>query len=180
MLQLNRRKIYSALIALLLLAHFFPCFYFLIGSETTEGKIVDVKIWTSGSRKAKRKHVVPIAQIEVNHTRYTILGPDYPDLAMADDIGDVVPIVYKKSNPKNAYFYTLTGFWFSNYINWLVVILLITCAVFSFIDSSQLLIFRYNTTLEGKTIELTKSVKSKSLLARLQRAKEAMRRKPRR
>jgi hypothetical protein len=151
--------------------HFGLCLYELIGKGTVTGKIISYKNWTtehSGGRtnrwtvqssKVKVHHSAPIALYTVENIEYQLQGPEVIDQNAPKEIGSQVPILYSKRSPAFAYFYTLTGFWFSNYIYWFIAILVVIIALTTFMEQSQLLIFRYSRSVEGLVFELTPSEK---------------------
>lgn len=155
------KRLYVVLISLLLLVciHFGLCFYDLIGKETVTGKITTYHYWTTRHKNTTIKHLAPIAVYTVDNIEYTLEGPEVVNPDDSHKTGIDVPILYSKRAPDYAYFYTLSGFWFSNYIFWLIVILIIVVALTTFIEKSQFLIFRYSRSVEGLVFELTPSEK---------------------
>ncbi len=155
------KRLYVVLISLLLLAcvHFGLCLYDLIGKETIDGKIINYHYWTTRHKNTTIKHLAPIASYTVDNIEYQLEGPEVIDPEGSHKTGIDVPILYSKRAPNYAYFYTLSGFWFSNYIFWLIAILIIVIALTTFIEKSQFLIFRYSRSAEGSLFELTPSEK---------------------
>ncbi len=171
MIKLKRHHVILITLLLMVSTHFGLCLYELIGKDTVTGKIISYHNWTtehSGGRtnrwtfqnsKTSVYHNAPIALYTVNNIEYQLQGPEVSDIAAPRELGLEVPILYSKASPGYGYFYTLTGFWFSNTLYWLIAFLAVLIAITTFIEKSQLLIIRCSRSAAGSVFELTPSEK---------------------
>lgn len=185
MIKLNRNHIFVIVLLLLVTIQFTNPLLKYFTQKTTPGIIVDMQIVEGGTYNTKftqhtKKYYVPVAEYTVSQTKYLLKGPGYSDKKMTEWYRDTVTIIYDPAVPSDASFLTVTAFWFPQYMQKLVILMVLCIAIYSFFHRTQFLVIRYHRINDEPILELTKTVKDQNLKTRLKRARESMYRNPRR
>jgi len=166
-IQLSRNKIFLLIIVILLLLQFVPLLLTYAFNKTCTGKIIQILYSESSYSDTHHRNIYlkdktiitkyrPLAEYTVNNLTYTLGGPVYYEVQTAPLVGDKVTILYDPSEPEDAHFLNLSGFWFKQYLLKLFILLVITIGIYHFLHPQQMLFIRAKRANSEKYIELTK------------------------
>lgn len=157
---LNRNKIFGIGVAIIALFITINRVDFLIGSSFAEGKVVKVRKW-SGSRG--RSYFAPIVSYSVGANSYTFQGETYSEL----NVGEEVSVVYK-NDLSVAEVFSFVGFVMTPLIYALLPLLILTAAIYSFIEKNETVAFSIkgitkNKPLNFQSININEDLSVKSI-----------------
>lgn len=142
MIRLNKVRFFLTGFIFIVACYFVRQVDFIMGSEVTEGYVIkekDIVYEVDG------KWLIMVAGDE---TRYYEAGmpPDKAGL-----LGEEVPVIYKKEEPRISKIYTFFGFWFSNIAYFIVPLFLWSAFSLSYIDKGEYLLLDFRNKRFGKT-----------------------------
>jgi hypothetical protein len=105
-------------------------FIYLAGCNYADGVVTDRQMNVTSSHN---KHLSPIITFVANNKTVDF----YIDEDLDYNPGDRIPIIYRRSNPRDARVFGLFGFWLQDYIYFALPILLFGTIIYSVLDTGE-------------------------------------------
>lgn len=139
-IKLNRNKIYFLSVVIILLFVIINRINFIYESNFAEGKVIQMVNRSSYSTlHGVTAYAVPVIKFRDGYSDITFEGERNADIT----VSETVKVVYKKDDPEKAEVFSFGGFLAPVLIYALLPLLLISAAVFSFLDSKELIVIDY-------------------------------------
>lgn len=133
-IKLNRKNLFVTGVIIILLYLILNRLDYMTGTAQTNGRIIGVRSWLLSAKEGEM-YSAPMVRFATDSRLVTFAGES--NLNYKE--GEIVPVIYKTSNPEKAHINTFLGLWLTPLLYCIFPLILLT-AVYSFMNEKDRII----------------------------------------